>query len=266
MSTGTRVGESPEVVLRERRGPVEIVTINRPQASNAINGAATRALDDAFTMAAQDPGISVVILTAAGKRAFCAGMDFRSFLDGAPESDFLTENGFGGITHRDFPKPLIGAINGAALGGGLELVLACDLVVASESATFGIPELKVGHLADAGALIWLAKRIPFSVAMEMALTGDAISARRAKEVGLINSVVDHRRLIDNALELAQRIHQNAPVSVRLSKRILRESLRLPEAEVWPINASAREEVMRTEDSIEGVRAFLEKRRPLWKGR
>jgi len=177
-------------VLSERRGNVEILTINRPEARNAINLAVATALSDALDAAERDEGCLVVILTGADDKAFSAGMDLKAFARGeAP----ITEQGFAGITKRNFPKPIIAAVNGSALAGGFEIMLSCDLVVAASHAKFGIPEASRGLIAGGGGLIRLAKRIPRAVALELALTAAPIDAERALAVGLINRVVSPRR-------------------------------------------------------------------------
>ena len=251
-------------VLRERHGPIEIVTINRPAASNAFNVDVLQGITVALDEFETDETLQVLILTATGERAFSAGMDFVAFLAGAPESDFVNDKGIAGLTRRECPKPIIAAVNGAALGGGFELALGCDLIVASDNTVFGIPELKVGHLADGGALLWLPQRLPYHVAMELALTGDPMNARRAKELGLVNEVVSSKRLLPAAMELAQRICANAPESLRQSKRILSQFVRVTE-DAWRVNAAGRAAVMASPDSVEGARAFLEKREPRWVG-
>jgi enoyl-CoA hydratase/carnithine racemase len=174
--------------------------------------------------------------------------------------------GFGGIAQRGFAKPIIAAVNGSALAGGCEIMLACDLVVAVEGAMFGIPEVKRGLMAAAGALIRLPKRIPATIALEMALTGDPIDARRALELGLINRVVPQDQLMDEALELANAIAKNAPLAVRASKRVMQEAGELPDADGWAINNAAIPEVFGSADAMEGPVAFAEKREPVWTGK
>ena len=170
------------------------------------------------------------------------------------------------MTHREFPKPLIAAVNGFAVGGGCEIALACDIIVAAEHATFGLPEVKRGILAAAGGLIRLPKVIPAKIAFELGMTGDTIDATRAYQLGLVNKVVPAERLIDEAVELANRICANAPIAVRASKRIMRRSLDLAESEAWEVSAEGARDVMTTEDAREGPRAFAEKRPAIWRGR
>lgn len=256
-------------VRRERRGRVEIVTLDRPESRNAIDGPTTAALEAAFTELEADDGVGAVVLTGAGDRAFCAGVDLKMHAaEGADAfATVVTERGgFAAVTRRDFPKPVVAAVNGYALGGGFEIVLACDLVVAAETAEFGFPEVTLGLLADAGGLIRLPNRIPFALASEIVLTGERFGAARALELGLVNRVVPAERVLDEAVDLAQRIAENAPVSVLLSKQLLRESLSVPEAEAWKLNDEFMAAIMRSEDFDEGPRAWVEKRRARWTGR
>lgn len=253
-------------LLRERRGHTEILTINRPEARNAINGAVSRAMSDALDELEKDDDCWVVILTGSGDKAFSAGMDLKAFTAGEAGDIMGAKGGFGGIAQRDFPKPIIAAVNGSALAGGCEIMLSCDLVVAVEEAKFGIPEVKRGLMAGAGALVRLPKRLPPAIAMELALTGDPIDAARAMELGLINRVVPADRLMDEALALADTIAENAPLAVRVSKRVLKQAGEVPDAEGWEINNKAVPEVFGSADAMEGPIAFAEKRKPNWTGR
>ncbi len=255
----------PEL-LRDRRGHIEILTINRPEARNAINGAVSRAFTAAFDQLEEDPDCWVVIVTGSGDKAFSAGMDLKAFTAGEAGEIMGTKGGFGGIAQRDFPKPLIAAVNGSALAGGCEIMLSCDLVVAVEEAVFGIPEVKRGLIAGAGGLFRLPKRIPQAVAMELALTGDPIDARRALEIGLINRVVPRARLMEEALTLAGTIAENAPLAVRASKRVMKQAGEVPDAEGWAINNAVVPEVFGSADAREGPIAFAEKRKPNWTGK
>src|SRR6202789_2156345 len=176
-------------VLRERRGHIEVLTINRPEARNAINGAVSRAFSAIMDQLADDDDCLVVVLTGSGDKAFSAGMDLKAFAGGEAGDIMGARGGFGGLTQRSFPKPMIAAVNGAALAGGLEIMLSCDLVVAADHALFGIPEAKRGLIAGAGGLLRLPKRLPLAVALELAVTGDPIDAPRALALGLINQVV-----------------------------------------------------------------------------
>jgi enoyl-CoA hydratase len=253
-------------VLRERRGHVEILTINRPDARNAINGAVSQAMSAALDELTEDPDAWVVVLTAAGDKAFSAGMDLKAFSSGEGGSIIGASGGFAGITKREFPKPIIGAINGSALAGGCEIMLCCDMVVAAEHATFGIPEAKRGLIAGAGGLIRLPKRLPMAIALELALTGDPIDAQRALALGLVNRVVPAERLLDEALALAERIAENAPLAVRYSKSVILQAAQVSEEEGWKINDAAVGVVFTSADAMEGPVAFAEKRPPNWQGK
>jgi enoyl-CoA hydratase len=256
----------PDEVLRERRGHIEILTINRPEARNAINGAVSQAMSAAMDELTDDPDVWVVVLTATGDKAFSAGMDLKAFTSGEGAAIIGASGGFAGLAKRDFPKPLIAAVNGSALAGGCEIVLSCDLVVAAEHATFGIPEVKRGLIAGAGGLLRLPKRLPMAVALELALTGDPIDAARALGLGLVNRVVAKERLLDEALELAGRISENAPLAVRHSKAVMVRAAEVPEAEGWAINDASVGVVFSSADAMEGPIAFAEKRAPNWQGK
>jgi enoyl-CoA hydratase len=250
-------------VLRERRGHVELLTINRPEARNAINRATALALSDALDDCESDDDVWVVVLTGAGDKAFSAGMDLKAFATG----EFpITEKGFGGITKRDFTKPLIAAANGSALAGGFEMMISCDMVVAADHAKFGIPEATRGLVAGAGGLIRLPKRVPLTLAYELALTGDPIDAQRAYELGLVNRVVPGDQVVDAAIALAERIAKNAPLAVRTSKDVMRRSVELSEADAWTANDEAFAMIGRSADAMEGAVAFAEKREPNWQGK
>jgi enoyl-CoA hydratase len=242
---------------------VELLTINRPEARNAINRATAEALDAALTSAEADDDVWVVVLTAAGDKAFSAGMDLKAFANG----EFpITENGFGGITNREFVKPLICAANGSALAGGFEMMISCDMVIAAEHAKFGIPEASRGLVAGAGGLIRLPKRVPLTVAYEMALTAEPIDALRAYELGLVNHVVPGEQVLDAAIDLAERIAKNAPLAVRTSKRIMRRALELSESDAWAASDEAFAMIGRSADALEGAVAFAEKRPANWQGK
>ncbi|MGH9110188.1 MAG: crotonase/enoyl-CoA hydratase family protein [Acidimicrobiales bacterium] len=250
-------------VERERRGQVEILTINRPEARNAINGAVSTAMSIALDELAEDRQALVVVVTGSGDKAFSAGMDLKAFAAGEGAAITGARGGFGGIARRRFPKPLIAAVNGFALAGGLEVMLSCDLVVAAEHAKFGIPEATRGLVAAAGGLIRLPRRLPMAVALELALTGEPIDAARAYGLGLVNRVVPADRLMDEALALAERIADNAPLAVRHSKDVMSRAFDVPEDEGWKINDEAAATVFASPDALEGSVAFAEKRRPNW---
>ncbi len=250
-------------VLSERRGRVALLTINRPEARNAINLATARALSDALDECASDDAVSVVVLTGAGDKAFSAGMDLKAFAAGEVP---ITEHGFAGITKRVFDKPLIAAANGAALAGGFEILISCDMVVAAEHAVFGIPEAQRGLIAGGGGLIRLPRRVPLAVAYEMALTADPIGAARAYELGLVNRVVPAAELLEVAVALGERVAKNAPLALRASKSVMRRSLELTEEESWTVSDEAFGAIGRSADALEGAVAFAERREPNWQGR
>lgn len=254
--------ESP--VVRERHGRVELVRLNREAARNAIDGPTTKALEAAFDELTEDDEVWAVVLTGTGERAFCAGMDLKAFASGQA-GDIMSKKGFAGIAARRFEKPLIAAVNGAALAGGFEIVLSCDLVVAAEHATFGIPEVKRGLVAAGGGLIRLEKVVPRNIALELALTGGSISAERAAELGLVNAVVPAGEVVARALELAETICRNAPLAVRASKEIMRRARDLDEADAWKMNNELTLPIFTSKDAIEGATAFAERRDPVWQG-
>ena len=208
-----------DVVLLERRGHVALVTLSRPGVLNAVNAEMSRRAGEVLAEIDCDPGLRVAIITGRG-RAFCAGADLKAIAAGEPSQPPVPAWGFCGITQHVVSKPLIAAVNGLAHGGGLEIAMSCDLVIASAQATFGLPEVKRGIIAGAGGLVRLARQIPPRLAMEIALTGDPVSAPRAAELGLVNAVVDPARLIDEAMALAGRIAANAPLAVQASKRVV----------------------------------------------
>jgi enoyl-CoA hydratase/carnithine racemase len=253
-------------LLRERIGHIELLTINRPEARNAINGPVSLALSAAFDELTDDDDVWVVVLTASGDKAFSAGMDLKAFASGESADIMGATGGFAGIAQRDFPKPLIAAVNGSALAGGCEIMLACDLVVAVEGARFGIPEVKRGLFAAGGGLIRLPRRIPSAIALELALTGEPIDAQRALALGLINKVVPADRLRDEALALATAIVENAPLAVRASKRIIKQAGELTEAEAWALSNAEVPAIFGSADAMEGPTAFAEKRKPNWTGK
>lgn len=249
-------------VLTEVRDGVLIVTINRPEAKNAMSKAAAEGIAAAMDRLDAEDDLRVGVLTGAGG-TFCSGMDLKGFLRG--ESPSIEGRGFGGIVQKPPVKPLIAAVEGYALAGGLELMIACDLVVANANAKFGIPEAKRGLVAAAGGVMMLPDQIPERVAMELALTGDFITAQRAYELGMINRVVDGPAL-DGALELAARIAENGPLAVRVSKQIMRESRGWSMAERYDRQAQLIGPVFMSQDAREGSLAFAEKRKPNWQGK
>ncbi|MBM3673803.1 MAG: crotonase/enoyl-CoA hydratase family protein [Actinobacteria bacterium] len=252
-------------VLTEQRGGVGILTLNRPEARNAVNADLAQGVEAALDGFEADDTVQAVIVTGAGP-TFSAGADLKLIAQGRG-AEMATERGnFAGLIRRAFPKPLIAAVNGPALAGGFEIMLACDLVVAADHATFGLPEAKRGLFAAAGGLLRLPKRIPLAIATEIAITGDPIDARRAHELGLVNLVVPPDRLMQEAIAFADRIAVNGPLAVRNSLQMVREAGELSEEDAWPRNYELANEVFASKDSIEGAVAFAEKRAPRWTGR
>jgi enoyl-CoA hydratase len=259
MSTPSEVSE----VLVEARDGVQVITINRPEARNALNGAVARGIAAAVDELDASDELWVGVLTGAGG-TFSSGMDLKGFLTG--DLPLVEGRGLGGITERPPRKPLIGAVEGYAVAGGFELLLACDLVVASEAARLGVPEVKRGLVAGAGAAMLLPQRIPPAVALEMLLTGDPITAARAAELGLVNRVVPEGGALDGALELAAQIAANGPLAVAVTKQVALESPDWSHAERWQKQGEVMLPVFASADAQEGAKAFAEKRPPRWTGK
>jgi enoyl-CoA hydratase len=249
-------------VLVERRGAVQVITINRPEARNALNGAVAAGVRDAVDELDADGTLQVGVLTGAGG-TFSSGMDLKAFLKG--ETPAFPGRGLCGITQTPPRKPMIAAAEGWALAGGFELVLACDLVVAGASAKFGVPEVKRSLVAGGGGALLLARRIPRALALEMLLTGDPVDARRAAEIGLVNHVVDDGKAVDTAVELASKIAANGPLALIATKEIANGGGDWSAAERWDEMARLMGPVFTSQDAQEGARAFAEKRAPVWKG-
>lgn len=250
-------------VLTEARGKVLLITLNRPDARNAVNKALAEAMGAALDHLDNSPELSVGVLCGNG-RGFSAGMDLKAFVEGGMPN--LPGRGFAGITERAAKKPLIAAVEGFALAGGLEIALSCDLVVAAKGARLGIPEVGVGLFAGAGALLRLPRMVPYGVAMEMALTADPITAERAFELGLVNRLVEPGEAVNAALELAGRVARNAPLGLQASKELIREMQGRTEAEFWELQKQLLGGVFGSADAIEGATAFAEKRSPEWTGK
>jgi enoyl-CoA hydratase len=254
---------STETVLTERRDNVLLITLNRPEVRNAVNAALAEGVGRALDELDSDTSLSVGVLTGAGG-FFCAGMDLGAFVKG--ESPWHGDRGFAGIAQRASRKPLIAAIEGFAVAGGLEIALACDLIVAAKGAKMGIPESKRSLVAAGGALLRLPRRMPYHLVMELALTGDPFPADRFHEVGVVNALAEPGSAVDVALELAARLAKNGPLALAASKQILQEQWDWSTAEMWQKQGEISGSVMASEDAKEGASAFKEKRDPVWKGR
>jgi enoyl-CoA hydratase len=249
-------------VVTERRERSLVVTLNRPDQRNAVNLEVAQGIAAALDELDADASLSVAIITGAGG-FFCAGMDLKAFAAG--EMPWVASRGFAGITERASDKPLIAAIEGFAVAGGLEIALACDLIVAAAGAKLGIPEVKRSLVAAGGGLLRLPRMLPRNIANELALTGDLITAERAYELGLVNRVTEPGTALDAAVALATTIAANGPLALAGSKRILRESLDWPASQAFGRQRAIWEPIFASEDAKEGATAFAEKRPPIWRG-
>jgi enoyl-CoA hydratase len=255
------------VTLQRLPGHVALVTLDRPQARNAVNGEVARALEAIVDEIERDPQLQVAVLTGADAgRVFCAGADLREVSAGRGDALFTERGGFAGFVDAPRRKPWIAAVNGQALAGGCEIVLACDMVVAADDAAFGLPEVARGLVAAAGGLYRLPRVLPRPLALELILTADTLSAAEAQRHGWLNRVVPAARVLEEALALARRITRNAPLAVRESLQVARQAADLDEAQLRALSLEARRRVQATEDYREGPRAFIEKREPRWTGR
>jgi enoyl-CoA hydratase len=250
-------------VLTERRGGVLVVTLNRPQARNAVNLAVAQAVAAALDELDRDGDLRAGVITGAGG-TFSAGMDLKAFVAG--ERPYVEGRGSGGIVQAPPRKPLVAAVEGHAVALGFEIVLACDLVAAARDARFGLPEVRRSLVAVAGGLIRLPRRIPYHVAMELALTGEFIDAQRAHALGIVNRLAEPGAALDAALALADAVARNGPLAVEASKRIVRGATEWTEQEAWERQGEIAGPVFTSEDAREGATAFAEKREPVWKGR
>jgi crotonobetainyl-CoA hydratase len=261
-----------DAVLVERMGHVMVITINRPKARNAVNLAVHVGVGTALAEADADPTIRAVVITGAGENAFCAGADLKAVAAGEkliPDDPVQRAWGFAGYVNHAISKPTIAAINGAALGGGTEILLASDLAVAADNAQLGLPEVRRGLFAGAGGAFRMPRQVPPKIAMEMMLVGDPITAQRALELGLVNAVVPQAEVRATAFALAERIAANAPLAVQISKRLARgiiDGTIDAERADWARNEKESVLLMQSEDMREGTRAFAEKRAPVWTGR
>jgi crotonobetainyl-CoA hydratase len=264
------VADTQPAARTARRGNVMIITINRPEARNAVNAAVSTAVGDALEQAQHDPDVRAVVITGAGDKSFCAGADLKAIA--RRENLYHPDHGewgFAGYVRHFIDKPTIAAVNGTALGGGTELALASDLVVAEERAKFGLPEVKVGLIAGAGGVFRIVHQLPRKVALEMLLTGEPITAAEALKWGLINQVVPDGTVLEAALALAGRVTVNAPLSVQASKRIAygADDGVIPDEEPgWDRTQREFRALLKSEDAKEGPLAFAQKRQPVWKAR
>jgi enoyl-CoA hydratase len=245
-------------ILTERRDRVLLITLNRPEARNAINTALAQALTAAIEELDSDDGLTAGVLTGAGG-GFSAGMDLKAFATEGPPK------GFDEFLRNGAKKPLIAAIEGFAVAGGLEIAVTCDLLVAAKGVRLGIPEVGVGLFAAGGALMRLPRLVPYGVAMEMALTGDPITAEKALEYGLVARLAEPGKAVDEAIALATRIAKNAPLSVAASKQLIVDSFGRTEEEFWKHQLPQLRVVFASDDAKEGPRSFAEKRAPKWTG-
>lgn len=254
-----------DVILYHAENGVAIVTLNRPDQRNAINPEVCDALRAAFDQVENDPSVQVAILTGAGT-LFCAGMDLKAFAGGAGNTILFGQYGFGGFVKRKRTKPVIAAVEGAALAGGFEIMLACDLVVAGASAQFALPEVRIGLIPGAGGAVRLPVTIPRVRANEILLTGKPFGADDAAAWGVINRVTDDGNALPTAEALAADIASNAPLALRHTLAIANAAHAANDAAHWPENDRIIGEIAQTADAAEGARAFIEKRPPVWKGK
>jgi enoyl-CoA hydratase len=251
-----------EPVLAEAADGVAVITINRPEVRNAVNGAVARGIAAAVDQFDADPEVRVLVLTGAGG-TFSAGMDLKAFLAG--DAPLVPGRGFAGIAERPPAKPVIAAVEGYALAGGFELVLACDLVVASEAATLGLPEVRRGLVAGAGGLLRLPSRIPYHLAMEIALTGEQFPAARLHAAGLVNRLVPAGQALAEARALAARVALGAPLALAATKRVIAQAADWESGEAFARQGEIINPVFTSADAMEGAIAFAEKRAPAWRG-
>jgi enoyl-CoA hydratase len=260
----------PELILEptvgfEQRGRCGIITLNRPAARNAIDGDMAVSIERCIDWIESNADLWIGIL-AATPPDFCAGADLKATKSGAGKSLFTKRGGFAGVTRRERSKPLIAAVDGAALAGGTEIVLACDLVVASRRSYFGLPEVRRSLVASGGGLFRLPRKIPFNIAMEMAMTAEPIDATRAYHFGLVNSLCWEGDAVDTAIAVAQRICSNAPVAVRESRKVIIDAALAEDEVAWQLSKDGLRVAMATSDYAEGLNAFIENRTPTWNAR
>lgn len=262
------MADEPEVIT-ERRDAVLVIRINRPDKRNALNGEVMAGIGKAITEADSTPDIRAIVLTGTGDRSFCAGMDLAAFagagLASSPEGQQYMGTFMNFMSRGQAETPVIGAAQATALAGGFELLMACDLTVASETAQFGLPEVKRGLFAAGGGM-FLSRRIPLAKALELTLTGEPIDAHEAVRLGLINKAVSPDKVLDEAITLAERVAANGPLGVQATKKLMRMAAFEPAADVWALHGELQGKVFSSEDAREGATAFVEKRPPVWTGR
>jgi enoyl-CoA hydratase len=248
------------------RAHVALVTLNRPEARNAVNASLAEQLGQIVQQLEADPNIFVVVLTGTGGKAFSAGADLKEVANGGLEKMYTAAGGFAGFVNATRDKPWIAAVDGMALAGGFEIALACDLIIASTDAEFALPEVMRGLLAAAGGVYRVPRALPRALALELIVTGRRLNAQRAVETGLVNLVVGKEHTVSAALDLASQVCENAPLAVRESLKIARRAYDLDDAALAILSAEAQTRLMATMDFIEGPRAFIEKRKPVWLGK
>lgn len=267
MGTANTPGNNPgnDTVLYDVTDGIAVVTLNRPHAANTIDPSLSQALGAAMERADADADVRAIVLTGAGEKIFCAGMDLRAFADVKEGEHLSIDPRFLDLLRVGPRKPLIAAVNGAAVGGGFEIMLACDMAVVAEHARFGVPEVKVGMLPGGGGTL-LTRRMPRALAYELVLTGDLVPAARVLELGLANAVVPGPEVVATALALARKVGANAPLAVQGAKKALRVAAESDTAAGWAAVDEAMPAVAGSADALEGAKAFTEKRAPNWTGR
>ncbi len=251
-------------ILRERHGAVDLLVIDRPEKRNALDPPTIDAIGEVLLEIEHDDDVAVLVITGAGDRAFCAGMDLASFSEGRQTLRGAAAERYEAFYRTGFAKPVVAAVNGSAVGGGFELMLACDLAVMADHALLGLPEVKRGLFAGAGGTL-LPKRIPAAIALELGLTGALVTAARAYELGLVNRIVPAADVRAEALALATAIAANAPLAVRVTKQLMQDALESGLVQGWANIDAALPGILGTDDAQEGARAFVEKRAPRWTG-